>query len=189
MSASPAMRAEGGYTLPELLVGVAIGLLVAAAASLVVIMAVQTQPRTTERAAQIQQGRVMLETLTRELRQGESVLVATNYQVQFLTFVAASSCGSGTTGSAKLCRVTYTCGSTSCNRTETGPSGTGPSTTEVVASGITGPNVFFPGQTPPAEPTYVDVRLVYPQDDGAEAVTLDDGAALRNHFDDTGEAT
>jgi prepilin-type N-terminal cleavage/methylation domain-containing protein len=184
-----ALRRQNGYTLPELLVGLTIGLIIAAAGSTVVVMAVQSQPRTTERAGQIQQGRVMMETLTRELRQGESVLAASNSQLQILTYVSASSCGSGAAGSAKLCRVTYSCGSTSCTRTEIGASGTGASTTETVAAGITGPNVFFPGQTPPADPTYVDVRLVYPQDDGAEAVTLDDGAALRNYFDATGEAT
>ena len=36
----------------------------------------------------------------------------------------------------------------------------------------------------PLEPTYVAVRLVFPQESGEEAITLEDGAALRNYYDD-----
>jgi hypothetical protein len=145
---------------------------------------VTSQPRTTERAGQIQQGRVMLESLTRELRQGESIVTATSSQLELLTYVSVGTCGAGGPGSAQLCRVTYTCGSSTCSRTETGPSGGASSTREVV-SGITGPNVFS-AQGDPLDPTYVGVRLVFPQDSGEEAITIDDGAALRNHAGVTG---
>lgn len=177
---------QDGYTLTELLVGLTISLLVIGAGAMVVTMAVTTQPQTTERAGQIQQGRVMIENLTRELRQGESVLSASNSGLELLTYVPVATCGGSGGGPAQLCRVSYTCGSSSCARTEMGSTGAGASSTTTVVSGVTGPNVFFPGQTPPADPTYVGVRLVYPQESGEEAVTIDDGAALRNHFDANG---
>lgn len=175
---------EAGFTLPELLIAATIALLVTAAGAMVVIMAVTSQPRTTERAGQIQQGRVMLESLTRELRQGESIVTATSSQLELLTYVSVGTCGAGGPGNAQLCRVSYSCGSSTCSRTETGPSGGATSTHEVVR-GITGPNVFVP-QGDPLDPTYVGVQLVFPQDSGDEAVTLEDGAALRNHAGVTG---
>jgi prepilin-type N-terminal cleavage/methylation domain-containing protein len=182
MSAARAVRSdERGYTLTELLVGVTIALLVTAGAATVVMMAVRTQPHTTERAGQIQQGRFMLETLTRELRQGESIQGATTSQVSFLTYVPTAVCGGSGQGPSRLCLVTYSCGSATCSRTEAPPGGGAASTREVV-SGITGPNVF---EVDPLEPTYVAVRLVFPQESGEEAITLEDGAALRNYFDDT----
>jgi len=182
------LRDERGYTLTELLVGVTIALVIAAAGSMIVVMAVQSQPRTTERAGQIQQGRVMLETVTRELRQGESILTASGNQLDMLTLVPVSTCGESAVGTARLCRVTYTCGSSSCTRTESAADSApgGPIDTLTVVSGITGPNVFAPQGVDPLDPTYVGVQLVFPQDDGTEAVTLDDGAALRNHFDASG---
>ena len=183
-----AIRDERGYTLVELLVGVAMALVVAAAGSTVVVMAVQSQPRTTERAGQLQQGRVMLETLTRELRQGESILSASDSAVEMLTYVPVASCGAVGSGPAQLCRVAYSCGTTSCMRTETAPDAPvgGPASTREVVQGISGPGVFDPEGTDALDPTYVGVRLVFPQDDGAEAITLEDGAALRNHFDASG---
>lgn len=178
---------EGGYTLPELLMGVVIGLLVASGAAMVLMMSVRAQPHTTERAGQIQQGRVMLETLTRELRQGESIVSASPSQLELLTYVSTGACGVASSGTARLCQVAYSCGSSACTRTERPPGITTGGSTRTVVSGITGPNVFSPSGDDPLDPTYVGVRLVFPQDSGEEAVTIDDGAALRNHFDASGD--
>lgn len=179
------LAGESGFTLPELLVALTIGLLVAAGAATMLMVAVKAQPRTSERAAQIQQGRVMLETLTRELRQGETVSNASASGLQILTYVHTSACGSGTAGGeARMCLVIYSCADGSCVRTERDPDGSGTAPPRTVVAGISDPAVFsYQGG---ADATYVGVRLVFPQDDGEEAVTLSDGAALRNFFDSTG---
>ena len=68
------IRSEAGFSFPELLVGMMIMLLVAAGAMSLVTTLVRSQPKVSERTGQIQQGRTMLERLTRELRQGNAVL-------------------------------------------------------------------------------------------------------------------
>jgi type II secretory pathway pseudopilin PulG len=184
-------RDDGGYTLVELLVGIVIGMVVLGAAVGVVSFSVQAQPERNERAAQIQDGRVMIERMVRELRQGEQVFSASATGLSVLTYVNSTACG-GTTASTKiLCRVTYACGSSSCTRTERAPDNSGAGATTTVVSGITGPNVFCYaprdgagacGASSSAQPEYVAVRLVFPDGDGDEAITLDDGASLRNFF-------
>lgn len=174
------LAANDGYSLPELLVAMVIGLLVSAAGATMVIVALQTQPRATERAAQIQQGRVLLETITRELRQGESIVSVSPSGLELLTYVPVASCG-GETGAARICRVSYACDATSCARTEY-PDDGGTASARTVVSGISGPEVFsFQGD--PTDPSFVGVSLVFPQESGEESVTLADGAALRNHFE------
>ena len=181
---------ERGFTLPELLVATIIALMVAAGGMLVLQIAVRTQPQVSERAAQIQQGRTLMETISRELRQGESVEAATESSLEVMTYVSSSFCGSTETGPATLCRVTYTCAEGSCSRTEHGDSGGG--TTTQVATGLLHSSVFSYCDatdtgtacdlTAASYPTYVGLELAYPSDDGEEAITLADGVALRNHF-------
>jgi prepilin-type N-terminal cleavage/methylation domain-containing protein len=173
---------DGGFTLPELLVAAMIALLVAGAAMTLLVTMVQSQPAVSERAGQVQQGRTMLEALSRELRQGESVLNPTTSGLAVLTYVNSATCGGASASTSILCRVTYACGSTSCTRTEQSPDGTGSAAPETVVRGITGPNVFSYEGTA-GDPSYVGLRLVFPADDGSEAITLDGGAALRNHFE------
>jgi hypothetical protein len=141
---------------------------------------VRTQPQVSERAAQIQQGRTMLETVGRELRQGESVSNPTPTGLSVLTYVNSVGCGGAPGSPAILCRVDYACGATSCTRTELNPDGSGAAPAEAVVRGITGPNVFsYQGAS--GDPSYVWARLVFPREDGEEGVTFDGGAALRNH--------
>lgn len=173
---------ERGFTLPELLVAAMIALIVAGAGMTLLITMVRSQPKVTERAGQVQQGRTMLEALGRELRQGESVLGPTTSSLAVLTYVNSATCGGASASTSILCRVTYACGSTSCTRTEQNPDGTGGASPEEVVRGITGPSVFsYQGTS--GDPSYVGIRLVFPADDGSEAITLDGGAALRNHFE------
>lgn len=171
-----------GYSLPELLVAMVIGLIVSAAGATMVIVALQTQPRASERAAQIQQGRVMLESITRELRQGQSIVGLSASGLEVLTYVPVASCGAPAVGDARLCRVSYTCDAATCTRIERDADGGGTPRTHLMVSGISGPGVFsFQGD--PTDPAFVGVRLVFPQEGGEESVTLEDGAALRNYFD------
>lgn len=181
------LSGEAGYSLPELLVALMIGMLVAFGATSVVMMAVKAQPRTTEKAAQIQQGRTMTERLVRELRQGEEVTEPngsgppTASALEVLTLVQTSSCGASGGGSSMLCRVIYECGGTVCTRAERQPDGSGTAPAEEVVRGISTPEVFsYQTSETGLTPNYVGVELVFPGEDGAEAVTVADGAGLRN---------
>lgn len=173
--------AEEGYTLPELLVALAIGLLVAFGATSMVMMAVKAEPRTSEKAGQLQQGRTMTERLVRELRQGEEVLNPAPSGLEVLTMVHATSCGGAAGGSATLCRVVYACEAGTCTRAERNPDGSGSAPAEQVAGGLASDEVFeYEASVEGQPPNYVAVRLEFPGGDGGETVTVADGAGLRN---------
>lgn len=173
---------QGGYTLPELLIGVVVALITAAAALTAVQVAVHAQPQISERAGQIQRGRALMERLIRELRQGEVVANATSSSLEIITHVDSATCGGASAQTAIVCRVIYTCAGTSCSRTERNPDGTGSAPEVQLVSGIQGPNVFTYDPSS-ADPSYVGISLAFPGDAGGETVTLSDGAALRNHFE------
>jgi type II secretory pathway pseudopilin PulG len=176
------LRDQRGFTIAELLVATLIALSVAVAGMTLVVTMVRSQPGMSERAGLVQQGRTMLESLSRELRQGESVLSPTSSGLSVLTYVNSATCGGAHSTTAILCRVTYACNSTSCTRAERNPDGSGTAPARQVVRGITGPNVFsYQGTS--GDPSYVGIRLVFPAEDGSEAITLDDGAALRNYFE------
>jgi hypothetical protein len=185
------LRDERGFTFVELLVGAMIGLIVIGASMGLLAAAVKSEPRISERAGQIQQGRFTLERLTRELRQGTAVTGATASGLQIVTWVDSAGCGSGTSGSARLCRVIYTCGSTTCTRTERNPDGSGSAAPRTVIEGISGPSIFCYAPststcsaTSATNPSYVGVTLTYPDAGGEETVTLADGVSLRNWLED-----
>lgn len=169
---------EEGFTLPELLVALMLGLLVTFGAMSVVIAAQRAQPRTTERAGQIQQGRAMVERLVRELRQGERVYNPTAASMEIVTRTSGTGCGGSGTASV-ACRVAYACGSTTCSRSVQLPNGTWE--TAQAVGGIIGPAVFTYATPDAAQPPdYVGVELRFPNESGSETVTVADGAALRN---------
>lgn len=171
---------ERGFTLPELMVATAVSLIVVAAGMALLSAAMHRQPATSERASQIQQGRVMAESLVRELRQGESVS-GTPTNLVIATYVNSAACGGAHASTAILCRVTYTCAADACTRTEARPDGSSPGSPVTVVSGIANPSVF--DYSPTTNPTYVSVRLEFADRDGEETVTLEDGTALRNWFE------
>jgi prepilin-type N-terminal cleavage/methylation domain-containing protein len=173
---------EEGYTLPELLIALAIGLLVAFGATSMVMMAVKAEPRTSQKAGQLQQGRAMSERLVRELRQGEEVIAPWSAsELELLTMVHATSCG-GTGGSSSiLCRVEYKCEAGTCTRAERNPDGSGSGPAEELVSGLASSNVFeYESSEEGQPPNYVSVRLEFPSELGGESVTVADGAGLRN---------
>jgi Tfp pilus assembly protein PilE len=175
-------REERGVTLVELLIFSVILLGVLAAASTLIITTVRLQPKITERNQQVSEARVLQERLSRELRQGSTVDSATDAQLTFRTFTRHQ-CGTTTPladgASANLCRVTYTCTAGACTRSETDPTGTVTPLTEQLVSGISNTAVF--GYLPSAtDPNYVTTTFVFPAEDGEDAVTLSDGAGLRN---------
>ncbi len=170
------LAAEGGFTLVELLTSTVVGLLVVGIGTTVFITAIRSQPGLTTRGNAISNARFTTERIVRELRQGGTVYTATPTQLSFLTHVASASCGSGSNG---FCRVTYTCSTSACTRVEARPDGTVPGAASTAVSGLSNGNVFSysPSSTAPA---YVGATFTFPGQNGDDAITVSDGAALRN---------
>jgi prepilin-type N-terminal cleavage/methylation domain-containing protein len=178
-------REEGGFTLAEMLVAIMITLIAFSSAMLVLNVAQRAQPRISDRSDSIQEGRVWIERLTRELRQGATMVgTPTASSMTFLTYVQHSACGSTASGSSIQCRVSYVCSSSgTCTRTERSPDGTGTAPAVQVVSGLQSNSVFTYSPTA-AGAEYVGVTLQFPATDEAgeteDAITLQDGVSLRN---------
>jgi type II secretory pathway pseudopilin PulG len=178
------LGADDGMTLPELLVASVLGLAIVGAAATVFTAAVSSQPKVSERNAEIQQARTMSETLTRELRQGSNVTSTATSSLAVLTYVPHAACGTATPGPAARCKIFYSCSAAgACTRTECPPTytaiGAGCGTTRTVVTGLADNNVFTFSPRVPGE-GYVTVRLALPAANGDDAITLQDGVALRN---------
>lgn len=179
-----ALRSERGLTMVELLVASSMAIIVIGAASLLVIVAVRTQPRISDRNAAIQEGRVLEERFARELRQSYDVEPGANSQtITFDTYLRRTACGgpaeTNATQPAIACRVTYSCTAGICDRSERNADGSGTPLVQQLVKGLSSSAVF--GYSPDAtNPDYVTMRLVFPATGGDDAVTLDDGVDLRN---------
>ncbi len=170
---------EHGFTLPELLVAMVLSLLVVGTGVMVFSAAVHTQPEQTGRSTSIQEARTAMERLVREVRQGSEVPVANSSQLSLLTYVNSVTCGGNPGTNAILCRVTYTCTAGSCTRVEALPNGLNPGPSETVVTGISNGIVF--GYSPSAaDPTFINLTLAFPAKNGDDAITVEDGATLRN---------
>jgi prepilin-type N-terminal cleavage/methylation domain-containing protein len=183
----PALSSERGVTLVELLIAMSLGLVVIGAAVTVFTASIGVQPRIDQRAAQIDQARSTSARITQELRQGSNAASVNPSQMMILTYVPRTTCGGSTPGPDIRCRVFYSCtqsGATaSCTRIECPPAllapGTGCGPTQIVLTGLATNQVFtFSPQTPGQ--AYVGIRLVFPAENGDDAITLQDGVALRN---------
>jgi hypothetical protein len=175
-------RGDAGVTLVELLVASTMGVIVMAAVASLVISAVRDQPKISQQSQNITTARWVLERLTHELRNGVAVKEATPSKVSFEGYVRHSACGGttplpSTTPSIK-CRITYECSTTACSRKESAPTESS-GTPQRIFSGIDSNQVFtyVPNQ---AEATYVKITLRLPNPSGAGALTVSDGASLRN---------
>jgi type II secretory pathway pseudopilin PulG len=177
-------REEGGFTLTELLVSMGIGLAVVASGVLVFTSAIRAEPKITNRSAQIQQARTVAETVTRELRQGSNAASASPSQLQILTFIPKSSCASQTAGISIRCKVFYSCSTAgACTRQVCPPNtvtpGAGCGSAYTVVEGLSTNQVFAFSPALPGK-AFVTIKLAFPAADGDDAITLEDGAALRN---------
>jgi prepilin-type N-terminal cleavage/methylation domain-containing protein len=189
------LGSQDGLTLIELLVASAMSVILLGAVGSMVVSAMNTQPRISKKAANVQTARWVMERLTREIRNGVAVDNATATSVSFRTYVRRTSCGgSGTlpSGSPAIrCEVTYTCDTTSCSRIEANE-GVYTGTATTVFSGINSSDVFcyVPSTNPDpltcgpaasaAQATYIGIDLRIPNTDGPGALTVSDGASLRN---------
>jgi prepilin-type N-terminal cleavage/methylation domain-containing protein len=185
------LSSDQGFTLAELLIAMVLGIIVLTTAVFVFTAGIHVQPRIQKRSMEIQQARTMSERMTRELRQGSNASVsAAGSQLMILTYVPLSTyCSTpATTGSSVArCRIFYSCqsaGSTSsCTRIQCPPAvlavGTGCSSPTTVVSGLSTNQVFTFSPQVPGQ-AYVGVRLEYPAENGDDAITIQDGVALRN---------
>ena len=167
-----------GFTLVELLVATILSLIVVGGAVMAFTSAIHSQPRIDSQATAIQQARTTVERIVRELRQGSSVPSAASSQLSIVTYVHTT-CGGASATRAMQCRVTYACSSGICTRGLANPNGTSPTAPVRLVSGLSSDNVF--SYSPSATtPTWVGVTLSFPAQTGHNAITLTDGAALRN---------
>lgn len=183
-----AQGSEDGMTLIELLVSSTMGVVVMGAVALLVVSAVKDQPQISKQAQNITTARWVLERFTHEIRDGRAVKYAGESKFSFETYVRHSTCG----GTAALpssspaikCQVTYTCTTTACTRTES-PPGSESGTARPVFSGIDSNQIFSYAPKPPApteasQVTYVKATLQLPNPSGTGALTVSNGASLRN---------
>ncbi|HEX8690468.1 MAG TPA: prepilin-type N-terminal cleavage/methylation domain-containing protein, partial [Solirubrobacterales bacterium] len=109
-------REESGFTLIELLVATAVGLVVVGGALTVFMGGIRSEPRTASQVTAIQQARVTVDRITRELRQGWETPITSKTQLAIVTYVKAASCGGAAASTAIPCRVTYNCSAGACTR-------------------------------------------------------------------------
>lgn len=178
----PAAEREDGFTLIEMLVAMSMGVVVMGGVLILLIGAMRSQPRLDKQATNVQTARFALARMTREIRNGIVVDKYTASSVSFQTYVRHTTCGGSTMSassvSATKCEVTYTCSSTSCTRIEAAPNVyTGTAVT--IFSGINNPTSVF-NWSPSTSPTYIGVTLKIPDPEGSGALTVSDGASLRN---------
>lgn len=174
---------ESGYTLVELLVAAAMGVIVMGAVASLVIGTVRSQPKITKETQNVSNARWMLERLTHELRNGISVKEGTASRISFEGYVRHSTCGGTTTlpatSPAIKCRITWECTATACSRLESSP-GTTTGTSRPVFSGLSSNQVFT--YVPNVEnATYVKATLQLPDPtDSGSPLVISSGASLRN---------
>jgi Prokaryotic N-terminal methylation motif len=170
-------RDEDGLTLVELLVASTVGLVVVGAALAMFLGGIRSEPKTAAKVAAIQDARVTLDRITRELRQGLDVEVASATELEIVTYVKAATCNGAPGGTSIPCQVTYSCEGDACTRTVAEPDGSAPGTPTQVVGGLVSVAVF--DAQPPGDPTYIGVDFVLASGDD-DPVTLGDGVALRN---------
>jgi prepilin-type N-terminal cleavage/methylation domain-containing protein len=168
---------ERGFTLIELLVATTLGLVVVGAALAMFIGGVRSEPRTAAKVAAIQDARVVLDRITREVRQGIEVEASLPSRLEILTYVKATSCDGSPAATSIPCKVTYECAGDACTRTVAEPDGSSVGSPRQVVDGLVSTNVF--DVEPDTDPTYVGVNFTLISGDD-DPVTLGDGVALRN---------
>jgi type II secretory pathway pseudopilin PulG len=175
---------EAGFTLVELLVAAALGVVVMGGVVMLVVGAVRYQPKISKEAENVSSARWILERLTHELRNGISIKEGTATRISFEGYVRHSTCG----GSAALaagspsiiCRITWECSTTACTRRESSPAAPGTGTAKQVFSGLSSNQVFtFVPNV--AAATYVKATLrLTPADPAGQPLVISSGASLRN---------
>jgi type II secretory pathway pseudopilin PulG len=182
-TAAAARRSQAGYTLVELLVASTVAMVVLGGAVTVFIGAVRSEPRTSSKVSAIRQGRVAVERISRELRQGSDVTSASAAGLTLIAYLPEGSCGGSAEEGAEQCRITYACESSECTRAVAAPDGSSEGVAAQVVDELTSTEVF--SYSPPLEaeaepePEYVGVEFSFETTEGGPVV-VSDGATLRN---------
>lgn len=178
-------RDEAGFTLIELLVATAMALVLVGGAVSVFTSGINNQPRVSDKSARIAEGRVLMERVSREVRQGYGFGVTTSSQLAIQTYVNENPCGGDASTTKRRCLVLYSCLQGTCTRTVREANGTGTALPETLVTGLSSNDVFsyLPG---PGTPEYIGLRLIFPATEGEDAITLEDGVALRNEISPSG---
>ncbi len=182
-------------TLIELLVAMIMGIIVVGGATAMLISAVRTQPQQQEQAESISTARFELERMTREIRNGTSVTVASPSNVSFVARVRRTTCGGSVPTSASApsiqCQIVYGCTTASCTRIERAVGSISGGTPATIVRDIDSSAVFCfvpsantdPTECGPAKagtsPTYIGLTLSVPNPRGSGHLTISDGASLR----------
>lgn len=156
-------RQESGFTLVELLVASALALVVVGVSVMLITSALKSEPRTSSRSGQIEAGRVMLERITRELREGCKV------EGDERALAVYMNCND------ELPTYRYVCSAVSCTRVDVAGG-----KSELMVSGLEDDGEAWPVFVVDDRENYVEVQLRFPRAEGGEAVTLSDGVAMRN---------
>lgn len=170
-------RQETGFTLVELLVATAIALVLLGVTVALITSALQSEPRSTSRSSQIEAGRVMLERITRELREGCKVVSDGEAGLSLSVYMGCED---------DLPTYTYICSpegeGRKCERNNVAAD-----TSELMVSGLEDDlNGAWPVFTLQND-SYVEIQLRFPRAEaGGESVTLSDGVAMRNQALETG---
>lgn len=176
------VRGEAGLTLVELLVASVMGVVLVGATGPLLLGAMRSQPGISERTADVQTARWVMERLTRELRGGIVIDKATPSSVSFQAYVRRTACGGTTEPSSSSppikCEVTYSCSGTSCTRLEAAP-GVYTGTTKTIFTGLNNSSSVFT-YSPATTPTYVGISITIPASETTTSTTVTDGASLRN---------
>jgi prepilin-type N-terminal cleavage/methylation domain-containing protein len=180
-SISPA-KDEAGFTLVEMLVAMAMGVVVMGGVLILLVGAMARQPKLDQQATNVQTARFALERMTRETRNGIRVDNPTAASISYEGYVRHSTCGGtamlSSTAQSIKCEITYKCSGTSCTRTEAAP-GVYTGTPVTILSGIGNASSVFTW-SPSSSPSYIGITLKIPDPEGSGALTISDGASLRN---------
>jgi type II secretory pathway pseudopilin PulG len=188
-----AQRRQGGFTLVELLVGMMLTLAVLMLALPVIDGAFRTEGRVETAALSVGDARAFSERVGRDLRLTDKVYSADQNSLSVETYVHRTACGSdipsAETDPPIQCTVTYSCSGGTCTRQE------GTAAPVTLVTGLSDDNVFSypcppnplsssacPATPNPDDVGYVGLTAVLPNqsDIGGDAITLNDGTALRN---------
>jgi type II secretory pathway component PulJ len=167
---------EDGFTMAEVLLAFSIGLLIVGWAAMMFTSALRSQPGLSARDDAIRQGRITMERLVRELRQGEALETSagdswSSQVLSFRTFVHSANCADPTRACVR--RVTYTCTAGTCTRVEADPNTGVQGSPVLMASDLASSAVFEYRSDPSTE-------CADPPAVTNEGVSIRDEATLRN---------
>jgi prepilin-type N-terminal cleavage/methylation domain-containing protein len=170
---------EAGFTLPELLVGMTIMLIVLVGGFTLLQIVTRSEPAVRTANASIQDAQIVAERIARELRMTYQVNSATANTVSVNTYLQQASTCAGAAGSTpRECRVVYSCSGTTCTRTVSELNGSGAQTATIV-TGLASTNVFTYSPSAGAA-KIINLTLSLQGENSDDAVTVSDGVALRN---------